>query len=235
MKKKAYIFLVIMLLMISGCNNKKEEKEEKPKEEQQKVIDNNEEIIPPKEEYIDYNNTPIAIYLNRKKVTEIKSDMAIGKDIVKFQVFPSNDEYLSYNGAFGQFFHNKFSEYNKSNNLKIGINLTYDVEDGRHFSHNVLHASNTKDYEGYILLFLYDDYDLYINNKVYSHLEPETEKANTLISSIKLYPGGAVHKITSKVKITVFTYDGEDDFDSNGEYRGNSKYSITLCEIGKTC
>lgn len=238
MKKKIFLLLLIVLC-ITGCNEKKKEIKNIKKDDN--VIEGKgepsfeDEDIPKIDEYIDENNTPIGIYLNRKKITEIKSDMTIGKDIVKFQVFPSNEDYLSYSGAFGQFFHNRFSEYNKNNNLKVGVNLTYDANDGRHVSHTVLHASDAKEYEGYILLFLYDDYDLYINNKIYSHFEPEQETNKTIISSIKLYPGGAIHRISSKVIITVFTYDSDDDFDSNGEYRGNSKYTITLCENGKTC
>ena len=94
---------------------------------------------------------------------------------------------------------------------------------------------NAYDYEGYILLFLYDDYDLYINNKVYSHTEKNQEKEDTVFSSIKLYGEAASPSITSKIKLTAFTYDSEDDFDEFGEYRGNSKYTITICEINKTC
>lgn len=232
MKKLTY--LLIFLLLITGCiNNKKEVKEkEEPVEEIEEIIEEEQEPI---EEYIDNNNTPIGLYLNKKKVTEYQTNIKIGKDIAKFQVFPSNDEYLSYTGAFGQAFHDKFSEYNKDNNLKIGFNMSYDVSDGRHFSQNILKVVNAYDYEGYILLFLYDDYDLYINNKIYSHTEKNQEKENTLFSSIKLYGEKASPTITSKIKLTVFTYDGEDDFDESGEYRGNSKYTITICEIGKTC
>ena len=230
---KKIIILLCFIFLFSGCNNTKEEiKEIEKKEEKEPEI---KEELPLVKEYIDENNTPIAIYLNKKKVVDFKSDMTIGKDIVKFQIYPSDEDVLSYNGLFAQAFNDKFSEYNKNNNLKIGFNLSYDVLDGRHFSHNILNAFNTTAYEGYILVFLYDDYDLYKNNKIYSHIEVGDETDKTLFSSIKLYPGGAIHKITSKVILTVFTYDSEDDFDDNGEYRGNSKYSITLCENGKTC
>ena len=230
---KKIILLLCLLFLFSGCNTTKEEKRKiKEKEE---IKEEEKKELPQIEEYIDDNNTPIAIYLNKKKIVEFKSDMTIGKDIVKFQIYPSNDDYLSYSGLFAQAFNDKFKEYNKNNNLKIGFNLSYDVLDGRHFSHNILNASNTTDYEGYILVFLYDDYDLYKNNKIYSHIEVGEETDKTLFSSIKLYPGGAIHKIASKVLLTVFTYDSEDDFDDNGEYRGNSKYSITICENGKTC
>ena len=235
--KKKIICLLILLLIIVGCNKKEEKKQERePKEIKVVTITPSPEVTPePVPSYQDLNNTPIAIYRNNQKVVEFKDSFRVGKDMAIFKIYPSTDDYLSLNGSFAQAFHNKWNEYNTSGNLKIGFNLSYDVADGRHFSQNILHVNDTYDYQGYILEFLYDDYDLAINNKIYSHVEPEQEKDNTLFSSIKLYPQSAYPDITSKILLTVFTYDTEDDFDENGEYRGNSKYTITICDVNKTC
>ena len=235
--KKKIICLLILLLIIVGCNKKEEKKQERePKEIKVVTITPSPEATPePVPSYQDLNNTPIAIYRNNQKVVEFKDSFRVGKDMAIFKIYPSTDDYLSLNGSFAQAFHNKWNEYNTSGNLKIGFNLSYDVADGRHFSQNILHVNDTYDYQGYILEFLYDDYDLAINNKIYSHVEPEQEKDNTLFSSIKLYPQSAYPDITSKILLTVFTYDTEDDFDENGEYRGNSKYTITICDVNKTC
>ena len=235
--KKKIICLLILLLIIVGCNKKEEKKQERePKEIKVVTITPSPEATPePVPSYQDLNNTPIAIYRNNQKVVEFKDSFRVGKDMAIFKIYPSTDDYLSLNGSFAQAFHNKWNEYNTSGKLKIGFNLSYDVADGRHFSQNILHVNDTYDYQGYILEFLYDDYDLAINNKIYSHVEPEQEKDNTLFSSIKLYPQSAYPDITSKILLTVFTYDTEDDFDENGEYRGNSKYTITICDVNKTC
>ena len=237
--KKKIIYILILLLIITGCNEKKE-KENKEDNTNKEIVEPTPTPTPeptptPTPEYVDLNNTPIAIYKNNKKVVDYSGNFSVGKDLAVFKIYPSTDEYLSLNGNFAQSFHNKFNEYNTSGNLKVGFNMTYDVKDGRHFSQNILHINDTYAYEGYILQFLYDDYDLYINNKIYSHVEPDQETDSTVFSTIKLYTGGAYHDITSKIILTVFTYDSEDDFDENGEYRGNSKYSITICETNKTC
>ena len=238
--KKKIIYLLILLLLIVGCS-KKDEKEKKENIENNEIVEPEPEPVPEPEpepeppKYVDLNNTPIALYRNNQRVVELKDSFRVGKDMAIFKVYPSTDDYLNLNGSFAESFHNIWNQYNTSGNLKIGFNFTYDVADGRHFSQTILHVNDTYDYQGYILPFLYDDYDLKVNNKIYSHVEPDQETNNTLFSSIKLYPQSAYPEITSKILLTVFTYDTEDDFDENGEYRGNSKYTITICDVNKTC
>ena len=239
--KKILLILLSITIALTGCKKENSMEESNDiKEIEEEIIEKEEIVEEPEqeeiiEEYKDENTTPIAIYKNKEKVTEYKTNYTLGKDIAKFQIFPSNEDHLSYSGNFGRAFHNEWIKYSPNNNLKIGVNLKYDLGDGRVASHTIKHVPETYAYEGYILLFLYDDYDLEVNNKIYSHIEVGEENENTVISSIKLYPGSAVHDINSKVEITVFTYDGEDDFDEFGEYRGNSKYTITMCDPNKTC
>ena len=38
----------------------------------------------------------------------------------------------------------------------------------------------------------------------------------------------AISYVTSDVELTVFTYDSDDDFDENKNYRGNSKYTVRI-------
>ena len=235
--KKNITLLLILLLIVVGCNKKKEENKEN-KEEKEPVIEPKPEPIPepPKEpEYVDLNNTPIAIYKNNQKIEEYQGRIIVGKDIAMFKIYPSNDEYLNLSGSFGESFKKKWDEYNTSGTLKIGFNLQYDVADGSHISQTIKHIPDNYAYEGYILVFLYDDYDLTINNKVYKHIDIEEETDNNLFSSIKLYPQSSAGDIVSKITLTVFTYDTDDDFDLDGQYRGNSKYSITICDTNKTC
>ena len=77
----------------------------------------------------------------------------------------------------------------------------------------------------YIFIYLYDDIHQ-PDGAWYSHVESMTD--NTLFSSIKLTAIHNLNEITSPVTLTVFTYDTEDDFDEDGNYRGNSKYTINI-------
>ena len=234
--KKTILILLILLLLV-GCNKKKEENiDDKENKENSKKQEVEPIIIPNTEpEYVDLNNTPISIYRNNQKVTEFQGRIVVGKDVAMFKVYPSNDDYLNISGSFGEAFKKKFDEYNTSGTLKVGYNLTYDVADGRHFSQTIRHVEDNYVYQGYILIFVYDDYDLTVNNKIYKHVDIEEETDSSLFSSIKLYGEAASDEIISKVYLTVFTYDTEDDFDENGEYRGNSKYTITVCDTTRTC
>ena len=57
---------------------------------------------------------------------------------------------------------------------------------------------------------------------------------NTLVTAIKIQSSYSIDQIASKITLTVFTYDTEDDFENN-EYRGNSKYSMDICLEGREC
>lgn len=222
MKKMIFIFIILILV---GCNYKEVK-------EKVTVIEKNEIIGTKPTTYEDFNNTPIGIYKNRKIVKEFKTNINVGKDIALFNIFPSTNETLDYS-HYADAFDKEFNEYNKDNNLKIGFNLKYSTDDNGDISHTILKYEDTDLYEGYIFIFLYDDYDIYKNNKIYSHIEKD--EIDTKYSSIKLYPQSAFPKVNSKIILTVFTYDGMNDFDENNEYRGNSKYSIEICNIDKTC
>ncbi len=224
---KKYICLFIILFGLVGCSKNIEF-------EKETVITRLDYIGDEPTIYYDKNNTPISFYKNKKKLDYIKTNIQVGKDIGLYNVYPSNDNNISYN-YFGQAFNDSFKEYNKDNNLRIGYNLKYSTTDRGDVSHTILSVNDTFDYEGYILIFLYDDYDIYSNNKVYSHVEVKNDTSNTLYSSIKLYPQSSFPKVNSKITLTVFTYDGMDDFDENKEYIGNSKSTIVICDDKKTC
>ena len=49
---------------------------------------------------------------------------------------------------------------------------------------------------------------------------------NTILSSIKIFAVTSIDKVED-ITLTAFTYD-EDDFDTNNNYQGNSKYSIKI-------
>ena len=60
---------------------------------------------------------------------------------------------------------------------------------------------------------------------MYSHLEEVND--NTLMTSIKIYAVDGIDNVQNII-LTAFTYDDEDDFDDNGNYRGSSSYTINI-------
>ena len=79
----------------------------------------------------------------------------------------------------------------------------------------------------YLYIYLYDDVNQ-APNTYYSHLEMKDFNDSTIISSIKLFLAQEGIKITSPITMTVFTYNGDEDFDENNRYRGNSSYTIII-------
>ena len=217
--KKIIIAIIIVLIITTGCTKQKKE-EKKTKEE---IIEKVEEI--PK--YEDLNNTPIAFYSikgnNLQKLYTINKELAIEEDIGLFQIFPSQEEQIPITN-FAEDYYNQWQVYNQ-NNLKVGFNIKFKVND-QNISYNILSPSNTMDKWEHLMTYLYDDY-ANRNKSFYSHIENTEYNDNTLFTAIKLQSSYSCSEISSNIYLTVFTYDTEDDFENN-EYRGNSKYTITI-------
>ena len=229
--------LVLMFLMCCACSfTKKNEDVKKPSENhiEEKVQDD----VDIKDEYIDDNNTPIALYEKNgsslKILNEFSSKIMTKKDIKTFQAFLSNEPLISYAGKkYANFYYEKYNEINKDHKYKVGFNLKYTLNDGTVISQNIFNPSTTQTNYDYIEVYLYDAYK-HRNDSFYSHIEEKEYNDDTLITSIKLTAGSKFNDIKSKIILTVFTYD-DDDFDEvTKEYRGNSKYSIAISDLNKT-
>lgn len=220
--KKILLMLVILLV---GCTPKEEINKEENKLENNNEI-KQEEII--KEEYVDNNPIKLGLYLytgsysNKEKLSTYETTFVSGSDIGSFEVFFTDEEVISGN-SFKSLFNSYYDKYENIDNYKIGYNIEFTLKDGTVNKFNLLEP-NTYLYGDYFYTYLYDD--IHVNEgEFYSHLESIDD--NTLITSIKIY---AVDKIddVEKIKLTVFTYDSDDDFDEDGNYRGISKYSIDI-------
>ena len=223
---KKLLLVLIVLLIVCGCT-KKEEVKEKPKEEKK------EEVIE-KDTYKDENKTPIGFYKVQgntlTKLTKINVTPVVEQDMGVFQIYPSNEDNLTIDKGFGLAF---YDEWNKYNNIKLGFNIKFSLADGRNISYNIFSPENTFDQWEYLMTYLYDDYNNF-GKGFYSHIEKEQFTENTLMTSIKIQSSYSVDQINSKISLTVFTYDTEDDFDNN-EYRGNSSYTMDICLEGRPC
>lgn len=219
---KKVLFTLLVLLLLTGCEKEKEKIIKKEKKVEEKPIGT-------KITYKDLNNTPIGIYKLKgnslTKLTEDTKEFISMEDLGVFQIFPSNENTITIN-SFGTDFYNEWSKYNTNNNLKIGFNIDYYLDTGEHISYNVLSPSNNFDHYEYFMNYLYDDYANQ-GKGFYSHVEDKDLTENTLYTSIKIQSSGDVNKVKDGLKLTVFTYDTEDDFIDN-EYRGNSKYTYTI-------
>lgn len=222
---KKLLLVLIVLLIVCGCT-KKEEVKEKPKEEKKEIVE--------KDTYKDENKTPIGIYKVQgntlTKLTKINVTPVVEQDMGVFQIYPSNEDNLTIDKGFGLAF---YDEWNKYNNIKLGFNIRFSLADGRNISYNIFSPENTFDQWEYLMTYLYDDYNNF-GKGFYSHIEKEQFTENTLMTSIKIQSSYSVDQINSKISLTVFTYDTEDDFDNN-EYRGNSSYTMDICLEGRPC
>ena len=144
-------------------------------------------------------------------------------DIAVFDVYYTNEESVGNNSTkynFNRFYNN----YEYPEKYKIGFYISFKVGDELKEA-TITTPDKTFVFNPYIFIYLYDDIHQ-PDGAWYSHVESMTD--NTLFSSIKLTAIHNLNEITSPVTLTVFTYDTEDDFDEDGKYRGNSKYTINI-------
>ena len=221
--KKIFLILFV-ILCVCGCDNNTTKSIEKKNIKKEKAEDKT-------PVYQDNNNTPISFYKlngnNLTRVNEITGNYNPMDDIFLLQIYPSNLDNISLNDNFGSSF---YQEYSKYNGIKIGFNISY-VKNGENISYNILSPSNTMDHWEEFMAYIYDDY-FNRGKSFYSHIENGNYTDSTLFTSIKLQCG-AYCKEANDIKLTVFTYDSEDDF-LDGVYRGKSKSTINICLNG-TC
>ena len=227
---KKILMICFVILLICGCSSKtvNENKDVKPDVKK-------EETTPL---YQDQNSTPIAIYQlegnHLTKLTTITKKTVIEELLGTFQVFPSNQDVVSLNNGFADDYYNEWIKYKKDTNLKLGFNIKFHLVTGEDVSYNILSPNDCMNRWEHLMNYLYDDYA----NKgkaFYSHIENNEYNENTLFTAIKVQCSYQVAEIDSKILLTVFTYDTQDDFDENQEYRGNSKYTLTICLEGRKC
>ena len=217
---KKIVILFILLILCCGCINTKktEKKKEKKKVEVEYV-----------ETYKDLNDTPISFYTvngnHLEKLTKINKTLVPMEDIGIFQIYLSNEDRVQLKNSFALDFYDEWTKYN-TNNLKIGYNIKFNTDDGD-ISYNIFNPINCMEKWEYLLNYLYDDY-ANRGKSFYSHIEDNQFNDNSLPTSIKIQSSGECSKIKDKIVVTAFTYDSDDDF-LNGEYRGNSSSTLTIC------
>ena len=224
---KKYLLLFIIIFLTTGCisNNKKTE--------EQTIITNNieetkEEIIediPEEPTYKDENPVIVGIYQKGKLITNLNIPIIDGTDIASFDVYFTNEEDTNDSNTKRNF--KKYAaNYENINKYKIGFIVSFSTKE-EIITKMITTPNDTFILAPYIFNYLYDDIHQ-PDGTWYSHVEEADVNENTIYSSIKLCAVSDTDKIISPISLTVFTYDTLDDFDENGMYRGNSKYTITI-------
>lgn len=216
---KKVIIIMVMALVLCGCSNKqntnKSTKNNKNENSKTEKVDN----------YKDENNTTVGIYLEKGRKLELlkdySTDIVSEKDIGVYQIYFSNDDVINLDTSFSEAYYNLYKDLG----IKVGFNIKYSLSNGDEINHTITNPSNTI-MNDYILTYLYDDYKNR-NSNFYSHIEESEYDDSSMFTSIKLY-ANSVDNLSSDIELTVFTYDTDDDFDSEGNYRGNSKYTINI-------
>ena len=214
--------LLFLILLLSACSVKEKEIYEN------KEVDNNinEEI---KEEYVDDNPIKLSLFLydnnyhNKKRIEDTYyANFTSGVDIGSFEVFLTDEstiDGINFKDTWNKYYNN----YVDITNYKIGYNIKFVLNDGTSYNSNYLEPDNYR-YGEYFYTYLYDDIHQ-VDGAFYSHLESMED--NTLITSIKIYAVEGIDKVDYFL-LSAFTYDGEEDFDEEGNYRGNSIYRVNI-------
>lgn len=236
MKKKTIPFLIILTIIISIIyttilinKNKNEKKNiDENIEIENTEIEIEETIEEPK--YKDENQVPISLYIEQGdqlvKISEYSCDWSPENVLNLFYAIPSTEESISsYN--FDSMWKEKIAAYPNGDKCRIGYQVSFKYEDGNTYTYNLKCPDDTYFTFPKVMTYLYDDVNL-VPGKPYYHITQDVMYDYTIASSIKLVGDVDSDKIEGPITLTAFCFDSEDDFDEEGNYRGNSKYTITI-------
>ena len=215
---KKICVIIVFLILLSGCSKNNEKNIHKEIEKKTEIV----EDIP---NYKDNNPVKIAFYENGKILKDYSTSPKPETEIGVFSVLFTNDNEIN-NTNFKTAFNNYYNQYENKEKYKIGYYIKFNVGD-KIIEKTITDPTSIFSLTPYLCVYLYDDIHQ-PDGAWYSHVEEADVKENTLYTSIKLFMVEDINKITSPIILETFTYDSEDDFDENGNYRGNSKYSIEI-------
>ena len=236
MKKKTIPFLIILTIVISiiyttiliNRNKNVDKNINENIEIENTEIEIEETIEEPK--YKDENQVPISLYIEQGdqlvKISEYSCDWSPENVLNLFYAIPSTEESISsYN--FDSMWKEKIAAYPNGDKCRIGYQVSFKYEDGNTYTYNLKCPDDTYFTFPKVMTYLYDDVNL-VPGKPYYHITQDVMYDYTIASSIKLVGDVDSDKIEGPITLTAFCFDSEDDFDEEGNYRGNSKYTITI-------
>ncbi len=218
MKNNILIVCLIVLLLL-GCSNKKEVKVKAKKVIDKEIITEEEKV----DEYVDNNPIKLSLFVDKKKVSEYKSPMTIYTDIASLECYYTEDNNII-DGKFKDVFNHYYGNYQNIDSYKIGYHIKFSTTNGE-VSKYIYSPFDVESFFNYIQIYLYDD--IHQDGGWYDHVSKEEYNDNTLLTSIKLTASTDIDKVNSNIEVMVFSYK-KGDINGNGEYMGNSKYSVII-------
>lgn len=177
------------------------------------------------------NEIPIALYLEQGngfvRADKVECDWTNEVVLGQFFAIASDEEEIS-SYSYKTVFSENWEKYD-TNGYKIGYNLKLHFDNGETLNRTLLEPIRLSDeIFRYIQLYIYDDV-AYDPSTRYYHLSPEEVTDETLLTSLKLVGSTTTPGINGPIELTVFTYNGDEDFDKEtGEYLGNSKFTAKI-------
>lgn len=192
------------------------------------VINNNFKI-----EYIDENEMKVGLYISegstKRLVSKYYCNFTAENIMGLFYALPTNEEVVS-GGDFKQIFDEYYNKYENKDKYKFGYNIKFELKDGRIIDETVLNPDDAYYLFPKVQCYLYDDINL-IPGRPYYHITQDIMTDDRICSSIKLVGDKETKNIISPIELTVFSFDGEDDFYPNTrKYRGNCSYKVLIYE-----
>lgn len=194
-------------------------------------LENEIDIDEPKEnEYVDLNPIKLGLYLseNGKRLlqTTYTNTWKYHQDINTFNIFYTQEKEIENTAiriCYGEYLKNYDEEI--TNHYKNGFHIHFSTTE-EIIDKTILSPKDTEEFYDFLEIYLYDGYHRKAG-EWYSHTTEDEFNKNTTLTSIKLTAGKRVNEIISDIELMAFSYD-DDDFDVNGNYKGVSKYSITV-------
>lgn len=218
------ILILLSLFLLCGCSYTKQI--DSTTKEENTV---NEDTTETKQEYKDDNPIKVGLFLydnnyhNKNKLVDTYyANFTSGVDIGSFEVFLTDDSIIDGN-KFKDTWNKYYNMYDNIDDYKIGFNIKFILKDGTNYNSNFLEPDIYK-FNKYFYVYLYDDINQ-ADGAFYSHLEKMED--NTKITSIKIYAVDGIEEVENFI-LSVFTYKDNNDFDTDGNYRGNSIYGIRI-------
>ncbi len=183
--------------------------------------------------YEDKNEMKIGLYTDegdkKKLVSDYYCDFSAENIMGLFYAIPSDEETIP-GYDFKEVFDSYYTKYEDYEKYKIGYNIKFTMEDGSVIDETILDPDDAYFMFPEVQFYLYDDINL-IPGRSYYHITQDIMNDERICSSVKLVGDKRTKNIISPIELTVFTFDGKDDFDEiTKKYRGNSYYTIRIYE-----
>ncbi len=146
-------------------------------------------------------------------------------DLETFAVFTATDDTIKVS-SWDKTWVEKWESCGLDDGDKIGFEFTIKKKDGGRVRFTVLSPADTFKHEEYFELYLYDCV-AHAHDSWYSHITEKTNYPDTKNVMVKITLRNGCYDI-DEIELKAFVYGGEDEFDSNGFYRGGN---FEICVI----